>query len=82
MYLPPFGAGFYKGKIMANNKPIGVAYADPALDSWEVGTASNPSLQSSSGNITQLYAMLPTLQVIYAVIIPVLILQVQAAVKL
>ena len=41
---------------MANNKPIGVAYADPALDSWEVGTASNPVEQSSAGNITQLYA--------------------------
>lgn len=41
---------------MANNKPIGVAYADPALDSFEVGTSSNPILQSSSGNITQLYA--------------------------
>lgn len=40
---------------MANNKPIGVAYADPALDSWEVGTASNPVVQSSAGNTTQLY---------------------------
>lgn len=41
---------------MANNKPIGVAYADPALDSWEVGTASNPITTESSGNLTQLYA--------------------------
>ena len=41
---------------MANNKPIGVAYADPALDSWQVGTSTNPVEQSSAGNITQLYA--------------------------
>ena len=40
---------------MANNKPIGVAYADPALDSWEVGTSTNPVVQSSAGNTTQLY---------------------------
>ena len=41
---------------MANNKPIGVAYADPALDSWQVGTSTNPVQQTSAGNITQLYA--------------------------
>ena len=41
---------------MANNKPIGVAYADPALDSWQVGTSTEPVVQSSAGNITQLYA--------------------------
>ena len=41
---------------MANNKPIGVAYADPALDSWQVGTSTAPVVQSSAGNITQLYA--------------------------
>lgn len=41
---------------MANNKPIGVAYADPALDSWQVGTSTQPIVQSSAGNITQLYA--------------------------
>jgi hypothetical protein len=41
---------------MANNKPIGVAYSDPALDSWEVGTSTQPVVQSSAGNITQLYA--------------------------
>ena len=40
---------------MANNKPIGVAYADPALDSWEVGTSTNPVVPSSAGNTTQLY---------------------------
>ena len=41
---------------MANNKPIGVAYSDPALDSWEVGNSTQPVVQSSAGNITQLYA--------------------------
>ena len=41
---------------MANNKPIGVAYADPALDSWQVGTSTEPVVQSLAGNITQLYA--------------------------
>lgn len=41
---------------MANNKPIGVAYADPALDSYQVGTSTEPVTQSLAGNITQLYA--------------------------
>ena len=41
---------------MANNKPIGVAYADPALDSYQVGTSAEPVVQSLAGNITQLYA--------------------------
>lgn len=41
---------------MANNKPIGVAYSDPALDSWEVGTATQPITTNASGNLTQLYA--------------------------
>ena len=27
---------------MANNKPIGVAYADPLLDSVQVGTSNAP----------------------------------------
>lgn len=40
---------------MANNKPIGVAYADPALDSYQVGTSSEPVVQSLAGNVTQLY---------------------------
>jgi hypothetical protein len=40
---------------MANNKPIGVAYADPALDSWQVGTSTQPIVQSTAGNTTQLY---------------------------
>jgi hypothetical protein len=40
---------------MANNKPIGVAYADPALDSWQVGTPAQPIVQSTAGNTTQLY---------------------------
>jgi hypothetical protein len=40
---------------MANNKPIGVAYADPALDSWQVGTSAQPVVQSTAGNTTQLY---------------------------
>jgi hypothetical protein len=40
---------------MANNKPIGVAYADPALDSWQVGTSTQPIVQSMAGNTTQLY---------------------------
>ena len=33
MYFPPFGAGFYKGKIMPNTKPVGVAFSDPELTS-------------------------------------------------
>lgn len=41
---------------MANNKPIGVAYADPALDSYQVGTSAEPVVQSLAGNITQLHA--------------------------
>jgi hypothetical protein len=41
---------------MANNKPIGVAYADPALDSYQVGTSGAPVTATASGNITQLYA--------------------------
>jgi hypothetical protein len=41
---------------MANNKPIGVAYSDPALDSFQMGTSGAPLVQTSSGNISQLYA--------------------------
>jgi hypothetical protein len=41
---------------MANNKPIGVAYSDPALDSFEMGTSGAPLSRTSAGNISQLYA--------------------------
>lgn len=42
---------------MANNKPIGVAYADPLLDSVQVGTASNPIQLTSSGILNGSYAV-------------------------
>ena len=41
---------------MANNKPIGVAYADPMLDSVQVGTASAPIQISSAGVLNGSYA--------------------------
>jgi hypothetical protein len=41
---------------MANNKPIGVAYADPQLDSFQVGTSGNPILITSSGVLNGAYA--------------------------
>jgi hypothetical protein len=41
---------------MANTKPTGVAYADPALESWQVGSSLAPVTQVEAGNITQLYA--------------------------
>jgi len=41
---------------MPNTQAIGVAYADPALNSYQVGTASAPIDVSASGNLTQTYA--------------------------
>lgn len=41
---------------MANNKPIGVAYADPQLDSFQVGTSGNPIQITSSGVLNGAYA--------------------------
>ena len=41
---------------MANNKPIGVAYADPQLDSYQVGTSSAPIAISSAGVLNGAYA--------------------------
>jgi hypothetical protein len=41
---------------MANNKPIGVAYADPAFDSVQVGTSSAPIALTSSGVLNGSYA--------------------------
>ena len=40
---------------MPNNKPIGVAYSDPLLDSYAVGTSGNPVLVTSTGNVTSSY---------------------------
>lgn len=41
---------------MPNTKALGVAFADPALDSYQVGTASVPVDVTASGNLTQVYA--------------------------
>lgn len=41
---------------MANNKPIGVAYSDPQLDSYQVGTAGDPIAISSAGVLNGAYA--------------------------
>jgi hypothetical protein len=41
---------------MANNKPIGVAYADPLLDSVQVGTSSAPIEINTSGVLNGAYA--------------------------
>lgn len=41
---------------MANNKAIGVAYADPAFDSVQVGTSSAPIALTSSGVLNGSYA--------------------------
>lgn len=41
---------------MANNKPIGVAYADPQLDSFQVGSSGDPIQITSSGVLNGAYA--------------------------
>ena len=41
---------------MANNKPIGVAYADPQLDSYQVGTSGAPIAITSAGVLNGAYA--------------------------
>ena len=41
---------------MANNKPIGVAYADPQLDSYQVGTSTAPIAITSAGVLNGAYA--------------------------
>jgi hypothetical protein len=41
---------------MANNKPIGVAYADPQLDSFQVGTSIAPIEINTSGVLNGAYA--------------------------
>jgi hypothetical protein len=41
---------------MANNKPIGVAYADPMLDSVQVGSAGAPIEIASAGVLNGSYA--------------------------
>ena len=41
---------------MANNKPIGVAYADPQLDSFQVGAANEPIAITSAGVLNGAYA--------------------------
>jgi hypothetical protein len=40
---------------MPNNKPIGVAYSDPLLDSFAVGTSGSPVLVTNTGNVTSAY---------------------------
>lgn len=41
---------------MPNTQAIGVAYADPALNSFQVGTSSVPIDVTASGNANQIYA--------------------------
>ena len=41
---------------MSNTQAIGVAYAYPALNSFEVGTATVPIDVTQSGNLSQIYA--------------------------
>jgi hypothetical protein len=41
---------------MSNTQAIGVAYADPALNSFEVGTATVPIDNTASGNLNQIYS--------------------------
>ena len=41
---------------MANNKPIGVAYADPLLESVQVGTSNEPIEINTSGVLNGAYA--------------------------
>ena len=41
---------------MANNKPIGVAYSDPQLDSYQVGTSTAPIAITSAGVLNGSYA--------------------------
>ena len=41
---------------MANNKPIGVAYADPQLDSFQVGSSNDPIAITSAGVLNGAYA--------------------------
>jgi hypothetical protein len=41
---------------MSNSQAIGVAYADPALNSFEVGTSTVPIDVTQSGNLSQIYA--------------------------
>jgi hypothetical protein len=42
---------------MANNKPIGVAYADPQLDSFQVGSSNDPIAITSAGVLNGAYAV-------------------------
>lgn len=41
---------------MSNTQAIGVAYADPALNSFEVGTSAVPIANTASGNLNQIYS--------------------------
>jgi len=41
---------------MSNTQAIGVAYADPALNSFEVGTSTVPIANTASGNLNQVYS--------------------------
>ena len=41
---------------MANNKPIGVAYSDPQLDSFQVGASNDPIAITSAGVLNGAYA--------------------------
>jgi hypothetical protein len=41
---------------MPNTQALGVAFADPALNSFQVGTAAVPIDVTASGNLNQIYA--------------------------
>ncbi len=41
---------------MPNTQAVGVAYADPSLNSFQVGTSSVPIDVTASGNLSQVYA--------------------------
>ena len=41
---------------MPNTKPIGVAYSDPLLESYAVGTSAQPIAVTTSSNVTSAYA--------------------------
>lgn len=66
---------------MSNSQAIGVAYADPALNSFEVGTATVPIGSTVSGNLNQVYAKPPTRRATSAATTVVLSLLALALVK-
>ena len=63
MYSPPFGAGFYKGKIMPNTKPVGVAFSDPEFTSGTTitgGTLNSTTITGGTLDSTPIGASTPS----------------------